>query len=198
MLKSIFAVAALTTSIANASCEHPLLSNFIKETNHPELIQCKTIPNGSGLTVFFIPSDGDPDSAELDLDILVVNESGTVVSGVFKPKEFTNLVTSTNIDTANYKLNDQTRAFGIDYELSNGSDTIVNRDLYIIDGRDVKMVSDDIGISNSKTKRTIDIGLKATNGYNNLIVKEGKKKYELTFNPKTGMYDVPAKIQNSF
>jgi hypothetical protein len=196
--RTLLAVSLLTLSGSVLSdCKSPLLDNYLQPTGHTNLIQCKSVPNYNHLTLFLIPSDLNPDS-DIDVDILLVNQSGTIESMVHSPKYLSKDTFETSIDTANYKLNENRRAFGINVNMGN----YVNRDLYIIEGQDIRLIAQGIGVElsgeDATIKRTIDIGKMDKSGYADLIVKENKTKYTLKYNETTGMYDVPNSLRYSF
>jgi hypothetical protein len=197
MFKKTLLVSALLlmSNSAVAVCKSPLLDNYLQPTSHLEFIQCKVMPNQKDLTIFLIPSDAGP-STEIDLDILVVNESGTIVN-----MDKIKLLKDTfglSIDTVNYKLNSNDIAFGVD--INNGNYT--NRTLYIMKGQDLIPVASDIGVElndeDSTIKRSIDIGKMDKSGFSDLIVKEGKTKFTLKYNESTESYDVPKTLKYSF
>jgi hypothetical protein len=203
----VLALACSLPAISFASCDNPILKKVASST-HPkqktidDLESCKKIPNNPELTIFaeIVEKSESSDYNGSDLSVAIANSnSGEVTANYFK-QDFAVVPASANdikVDTANYKINGDTRAFGVSFSEYDGVNGAVERvNLYVLRAKEIIPILDNIIVSSSSPykgelqvdcalfdddiKRTIAIASTTTNGFFDLLVNEKKVKYKVT------------------
>ena len=194
---------------AIAGCEASIL-NKIGSSVHPkqkvygEFASCKKMPNNPELTIVAELLEGAEDSGFGNYDLSVVvakSDSGEVVGKSFNEGFFNSGAGGTEfqeikVDTANYRLNADTRAFGVVTEIGGRDGREEKITLFTINGSNIKPVLNDIilqatpsvgigeldcaGVTDSDIKRTIIMTESPTSGFNDIVVNEKKVKYKIT------------------
>lgn len=196
-----------------AECDNPL-SKKIASSVHPkqkiynELTSCKKIPNNPELTIFASVLEKETGAGEEDLSgsedlsiVIAKSDSGEVIARYFK-KDFYNTgnggtnFAEIKIDTANYRLNTNTRAFGIVSNFDGRYGVSEEITLYILRDNDIVPVLRNLnlvssptnngfeigcaGIIENDTKRTIVMSPKMTNNFFDIVINEKQVKYKVT------------------
>lgn len=164
---------------------------------------CKKLPNSPEITVFaFLTGRTDDDNNGRDLTVVTAKTDSGDIIGTFKnhtqPDDdyffqhgMRNMLAEIKIDTANYRLNSEKRAFGIvKVEENDPNQTI---DLFIQNGNKIEKVIGDLSISGmaihkfdgdcagepgGEWKGIISMSDKMTNGFFDIIFKETIKEYD--------------------
>lgn len=171
-----------------------------------ELVAQKILPNSKDKTVLVIPKYivNEQDEYrnfyfELDAYIVVANnETAEILYKIYQPNAWTSdavMLTSIEIDTGLYNLNQQTRAFGmrVSYTGSSRPNPYYKTDLslFITQNDILKQVLSNFVISEfhgewdtncvgdfESIKSSIDIDKVQSNGFNNLIIRTTKTQTE--------------------
>jgi uncharacterized protein YdeI (BOF family) len=153
-------------------------------------VGCKKMPNDQNLSILAIPllPLGQIEDGRMtinDLEILIVkNDSAEIVSSSYE-EAVSAMTYAMSVDTANYKLNDNTRAFGIEISNKEGNDYATNLSLYVVKDKNILKVASNIGTQiyhnfqscsekekYDSLKRTIVVTATPTDGYNDLLINE--------------------------
>jgi hypothetical protein len=203
--------APITTTASNETkaivgCEASIL-NKIGSSVHPkqkvygEFASCKKMPNNPELTIVAELLEGAEDSGFGNYDLSVVvakSDSGDVVGKYFKEGFFNSGAGGSQfeeikVDTANYRLNADTRAFGVVSHTGGRDGGYEEITLFVLNGTNINPVLINLGLINSipitigdcivgdyDIKRTVIMTSNVTNGYFDITVNEKKTKYKVT------------------
>lgn len=193
-----------------AECDNPVLTK-IASSVHPKqkvyegFTSCKKMPNNPELTIFAEVLEKAPNGSEdagfgyYDLSLVIAkSDSGEIVGRYFK-NDFYNMgnggitLNEIKVDTANYRFNAETRAFGLASQQGGRDGAFEQITLYVLKGNQIipvlnnlELVSSpsntsfDCNVADSDTKRTIVMSTNATNGFFDILVNEKKVKYKVT------------------
>jgi hypothetical protein len=196
-------VAREQQPIARPACddELPLLALHVaNDIGHSVMCgeyfaTCRSVPNAptrSIVALAFPREHGAAEAEAFDLDVLIVDSSTSkVISRLPRDRALVAdaaLPTSISIDTANYALAPEVRAFGVrvEHELGGhfGSFHDVALNLYVADGASLKPVLTDFAVAESsqaadgectggsvETRRTLHVASTRSHGYADLLVK---------------------------
>lgn len=201
-------------TISFAMCDNSL-SKKIAFSVHPkqkiynDLTSCKKIPNNPELTIFtsilekeIIPGAEEDLSGSEDLSVIIAKtDSGDVIASYLK-KDFYNTgnggtnFAEIKIDTANYRLNNDTRAFGIVSIFDGRYGVSEQITLYILKENKIVPILKNLnlissptnngfeigcaGIIESDTKRIISMSPQMTNNFFDILINEKQIKYKVT------------------
>lgn len=205
-----------------AECDN-LLSKKIASSVHPkqkiynELTSCKKMPNNPELTIFAEVLEKEPNGSEdasfgyYDLSLVIAkSDSGEIVGRYFK-NDFFNMgnggstLGEIKVDTANYRLNADNRAFGIVSSFGGRDGASDQITLYVLKQNKIIPVLSNLELSSSPTvgfdlkeqsefcngntdsdvKRTIIMTQNVTNGFNDILVNEKRVQYKYRVTKKS-------------
>lgn len=192
---------------AIAGCEASIL-NKIGSSVHPkqkvygEFVSCKKMPNNPELTIVAELLEGAEDSGfgNYDLSVVVAKSDSGEVVGKYINEGFFNIGAGgtdfgeIKVDTANYKLSADTRAFGVVTQIGGRGGSEQQITLFTLNSSNIKPVLNNIilqatptagdldcaGVTDSDIKRTIIMTESPTSGFNDIVVNEKKVKYKIT------------------
>jgi hypothetical protein len=197
MLRILSLSALICVSGAvRADCE-ALLPDLIKKY-HPsrtsDMAVCKVWPADESKTIAVLPlpqGSGEDDSYDLDV-LLVDTQSGKLLTRDYQPNALDSdaiRLTGFEIDTARYRLNAETRAFGVRIYYSGSSRanpySLQLLSMYVVKNGVLTRIVNQLPISSSggkwdtncngefsESNRIISIAKSITNGYADLAISE--------------------------
>lgn len=191
---SVFVLFFPVIGIAQCDDLIPNLINQLHGDRNSDMAVCKIWPADESKTIVVLPlphNSGENDTYDLDV-LFVDSQSGEIMSCSWQPSALESdaiRLTGFTIDTGRYRLNPQTRAFGVRIAYTGSSranpysDESLN--LYVVQGDKLNKVLDQLSIgysggewdticngSFSSSQRTLALDNKITNGYTDLVITE--------------------------
>lgn len=208
---SYSATAELVTTSNESGCDTSVLKK-ISTAVHPNqkvyegFSSCKKIPNNPELTIIAELLERSEDPNTFDLIVVVTkSDSGEVIGKYFEKEHHfagagSDMFDTLKVDTANYRLNADTRAFGV----MSGHGRFCCRDtfrednitLFTMKDSEIKPIMGELNlhgrydipngeldcalIADQEVKRTIVMTENYTNGFKDILINEKNLKYKIT------------------